>query len=93
MTTKVKNVLISIPIAVIVKGFVISKVYGWTVAKIYDLQPITIYEGIALSIFALLFMSSGNSKDEEKGLDDIIIYMFVYAFVMLLLGWLSSLFI
>jgi hypothetical protein len=56
------TILASIPI----NGMVISIIWGWFIAPIFNLREITISQAVGISIFISLFTTPGMTKNAER---------------------------
>jgi len=77
--------LVLIPLAVMWKGFVLSKLWGWFIVDKFELPALTIAQAIGLAIVVGMFTYT-RSKDDEEWMPYVI--AFVGPLMSLFVGWI-----
>jgi hypothetical protein len=87
--------ILSLIILPIINGFVFCKVWGWFIVDTFNVQPLRIIEGIGLLIVISFVFARIPEKEKDywEAIGNKVLYTIVYALLILLIGYLYSLFI
>lgn len=89
--------IISIVVAVIVRGFVLTKLWAWFIVPVFELSPLRIVEAIGIStLIGYLTYSREKGKEDDdfwKKFIESLVVSIVLALLSLGMGWIISLFI
>ena len=82
-----------IPLLLILRGFVLSKLWVWFITPIFSFRPLTIPEAIGIAVIVSFLIASNSHKDEKQTNATVIISGVFYQLFGLLLGFIIHLFL
>lgn len=81
--------MVAIPLAVMWKGFVLAKLWGWfVVSKFESIPPLSIAQAIGLAIVVSMFTGTYSSKDDEDEVWKPYVIAFLGPLISLFVGWI-----
>lgn len=87
--------LLAIPIGIILRGFVLCKLWSWFIVYQFSLPELTIpiALGISLLIAMLTHQYQTNKEEKERGIMHLVSLTIIAPLFFLACGWIISLFI
>lgn len=90
------SVIVVATVSLIMNGWAASLLWGWFIAPVFDLEPLSIFQAIGLSCFVSLFKTTQSSKSDKTAIE-LIAEMFGLAvggpLLIVFIGWIVTWFI
>ena len=84
--------MLMIPVSVVLNGWALSILWGWFMEGLFDAPPLTIAAAAGLSLVVVYLTHPKPPKDEDDDFAQRITYTFLKPFVVLLVGFVITLF-
>ena len=84
--------LLSLPALIMMRGFVLQKLWGWFIVSHFHIAPLNIPEALGIAVLVSTLTNHQCKRDEQKPHEVILLAMLNNGLV-LFLGWLYSLFL
>ena len=83
----------TITLSSILRGFVLSKLWGWFIVPLFGLPSLSISFAIGLCLVVGMFQSHPSYKDHEIETSTALLQGFVSPFIVLFIGWIVTMFL
>ncbi len=82
-----------LPLSVIMQGLVLSRLWAWFIAPVFELPYLTIPVAIGLAMTVRFITNQTTPKrDDDDTVTTFIVFAVVYPLMALLMGWIVTLF-
>ena len=81
--------IFAVPVAIVFRGFVLTKLWSWFVVSTFQVEPISIAAAIGIAaLLAMVTHQEINVKEEEVSLSERLLKAFLVPLMMLAFGYI-----